>query len=151
MAVALIPTVLFHLAWFPILTPPSDLLLYIFTVLLCVPLDYTSIKIIWKPSKWAEEMVYWRFCYFFQFGYILVVGDILLYRWMDGLGVSRKVKIPVVFLLIVLSFFTFIAGIIGESRGEQREKDRFEKERRRRPSFASELTLVASLFSSLLV
>lgn len=114
MAVALIPTALFHVVWMNGLSPPFDFLLFITTILLCFPLDYISIKIIWKSTKRVEEITFWWFCYCFQFGYVLVSADFLLYRWMDRSEVPRKMKIPVMVLLVVLSFFLFIGGLGGE-------------------------------------
>ncbi|KAL7413122.1 hypothetical protein BDY24DRAFT_390659 [Mrakia frigida] len=113
MAVALIPTALFHVVWMNGLSPPFDFLLFITTILLCFPLDYISIKIIWKSTKRVEEITFWWFCYCFQFGYVLVSADFLLYRWMDRSEVPRKIKIPVMVLLVVLSFFLFVAGLGG--------------------------------------
>ena len=124
MAVALIPTLLFHLVWMNALFPPYDFLLFIFTILLCFPLDCFAIRYICKPFLWSEESSYWWFAFCCQFPYVLISADFLLYRWMDSehVKVPRKFKIPIIVLMICLSFCTFLAGIACKSQLRRREE-----------------------------
>jgi len=129
MAVALLPTALFHVVWMNMLDPPFDLLLYIFTVLLCFPLDLFAIRSIWKPFLWSQESSYWWFAFCCQFPYVLISADFLLYRWIDSLidsghlKIPTKFKIPLVVLMIGLSFCAFLAAIFRESRLQRREEE----------------------------
>jgi len=128
LAITLIPSFLLFVAGMGMLSPPSSLHLYILTVLLCIPFDHLSIKMICRPSEWEQSWACWWLCFGCQFPVVLFAGDYLLHGWMVDLGVSRGVKIPTVILMLAFSFLALLGGMVGELAAAVNDQE----ERRRR-------------------